>query len=562
MRQHQLVGSADKLLRELAVAVAGLLTACTGSIGDPGEDGNGTTESSICAVDTPIRRMTRVEYNRTTRDLFGFDVDVADQFVAEEESNGFNNQAKSLTVSELHVDQFMQAAEMLSEEATLDMAKLLPSCDPASEGDAKCAEVFIETFGKRAFRRPLTAEEKGNYKSLFDTALSDPELATFEVGIQLVIQAMLQSPQFLYRVEFGTPDPVEADIVLLDDWEMASRLSYLVWGSMPDEELFSLAESGKLRTKEALEAQARRMLEDPRAREAVRTFHEQWLQLGHLDAVSKDPIAYPNFSTELIPLWREETAAFVESVVFDGEGTVEELLGADYTMMNADLAAFYGVTGEDAPTGSEFVKVKVDASQRAGFLTHSSLLASHAKGDRSSPVLRGKFVREQLLCELLPLPPNDLVITPPPLDSTKTTREQFEEIGANPDCAGCHLLMNPIGFGFENFDAVGLYRTEQNDKPIDASGEVVGNEDVSGEFVGVAELAEKLAKSEDVRTCVAAQWFRFGYGRGDTKADTCSMDAIQETFASSNGNIKELLVALTQTDAFRYRREVVAGGDQ
>ncbi len=544
------------------VAVVGLLTACTGSIGDPSDDANSTSQSSICAVDTPIRRMTRVEYNRTARDLFGFDVDVASDFVAEEESNGFNNQAKSLTVSELHVDQFMQAAEVLSEEATLDMEKLLPSCNPASEGDAVCAGVFIETFGKRAFRRPLTSEEESNYQALFDKAMADPELATFEVAIQLVIQAMLQSPQFLYRVEFGAPDPVEADVVLLNDWEMASRLSYLIWGSMPDDELFALAEGGKLQTKAALEAQARRMLEDPRAREAVRTFHEQWLGLGHLQSVSKDPVAYPNFSTDLIPLWREETAAFVENVVFDGEGTVEELLAADYTMMNADLAAFYGVTGPDAPTGSEFVKVKVDPSERAGVLTQSSLLASHAKGDRSSPVLRGKFVREQLLCELLPLPPNNLVITPPPLDSSKTTREQFEEIGANPDCAGCHLLMNPIGFGFENFDAVGLYRTEQNDKPIDASGEIVGNEDVAGEFVGVAELAEKLAGSEDVRSCVAAQWFRFGYGRGDTQADICSMDSIQETFAASNGNIKELLVALTQTDAFRYRREVVAGGDQ
>ena len=358
------------------------------------------------------------------------------------------------------------------------------------------------------------------------------------------------------------PSPVEADVVLLDDWETASRLSYLLWGSMPDDELFAAAASGKLRTPVELEAQARRMLEDPRAREAVRTFHEQWLGLGHLEAVSKDPIAYPNFYPGLIPLWREETAAFVENVIFDGAGDVDSLLAADYTMMNAELAEFYGVTSPDAPTGTEFVKVKVDPSERAGVLTQGSLLASHAKGDRSSPVLRGKFVREQLLCELLPLPPNDLVITPPPLDSTKTTREQFEEIGANPDCAGCHLMMNPIGFGFENFDAVGLYREEQNGKTIDASGEVVGNDEVGGEFNGVAELAERLAGSEDVRSCVAAQWFRFGYGRGDTEADICSMDNLQETFAASGGNIKELLVALTQTDAFRYRREVVAGGDQ
>lgn len=332
---------------------------------------------------------------------------------------------------------------------------------------------------------------------------------------------------------------------------------------MPDEELFAQAEAGALRQSAQIEAQARRMLADPRARDAVRSFHEQWLGLGHLGTVSKDPIAYPNFSTDLLPLFREETVAYAEHVVFEGSGTVSELLLSDYTLMNADLAAFYGLSGPDAPQGAEFEKVTVDTTERAGVLTHASILAVHASGDRSSPVLRGKFVREQILCELLPLPPNDLVIEPPPLDPEKTTREQFEEIGANPDCASCHALMNPIGFGFENFDALGLYRTEQNGKPIDASGEIVGTEDVAGPFDGVVELANKLAGSEDVRRCVAAQWFRFGYGRGDTEADTCSMDHVQEVFTESGGDIRELLVALTQTDAFRHRRQVVAeGGDQ
>jgi hypothetical protein len=186
-------------------------------------------------------------------------------------------------------------------------------------------------------------------------------------------------------------------------------------------------------------------------------------------------------------------------------------------------------------------------------------MATHANSNQSSPVFRGKFVREQLMCDTLPPPPNNLVIVPPELDPGKTTKEQFEEIGANPACAGCHSLMNPIGFIFEHYDGIGQWRDQQNGKVIDATGEVIKTDDIDGEYDGAIELASALAGSTQVQECVASQWFRFAYNRTVTPEDTCSIEQLNDVFVSSNFNVKELLVALTQTNAFLYRRSVDLG---
>jgi hypothetical protein len=555
--------------RSIALAsllVAGVATgACIGSIGDGSPngdgDGNGTAKSSLCAVDTPIRRLTRFEYNNTVRDLVGDTTAPASGFPPEEEVQGFNNQAGALTVSSVLAERYMKAAEGVAERAVTDMQALLPDCDPASEGNDVCAQQFIETFGKRAYRRPLTEEESSRLQALFDTALADTDFGTFQEGIRFVLMAMLQAPSFLYRPEFGGAKPVDVDVVALDSWEMATKLSYMLWNTMPDEELFQAAEKNELVTKEQLAAQARRMLEDDKAKDAVRNFHRQWLLLTHIDTVSKDTVVYPNYDDALRPLWKEEIERFLEHVVLEGESTLQAMLTANYTFANAELAAFYGadLTGT-APSGSGFEKVDVDPQHRAGFLTMPALMATLANANQTSPVFRGKFVREQLMCDILPPPPNDLIIVPPELDPDKTTREQFEEIGNNPDCAHCHTLMNPIGFGFEHYDAIGQWRDQQSGKDIDATGEIVVSDDLDGFFDGAVDLANKLAASEQVATCVASQWFRFAYNRTVTPEDSCNIGPATEAFAAAGYNIKELLVALTQTDGFRYRHQVVAGG--
>jgi len=556
----------ERALRGLALScvAAVSLAGCVGEIGD-GDSGDDTHTSSdaLCVVDTPLRRMTRFEYNNTVRDLLGDTTHPADRLPPEEEIKGFDNQAAALTVSDLLAEQYMKVSEDVATRATADIAKLVPDCDPATAGDDACATEFIAKFGTKAFRRPITADEQARYLALFDGALADPDMGTFAVGLELVIEAMLQSPEFLYRPEFGVEKPVIADVVRLNDWEIASKLSFMLWNSMPDDELFTAAEAGKLETKAQIEEQARRMLKDDRARDAIWNFHQQWLGVTHLDSISKDTTVYPEFSDAVTPLWSEELREFTESVVVDGDGKLSTLLTAPYSYMNADLAALYGqdVTGP-APTGSEFEKVSLDPNRRAGILTQGAVLATLAKGNRTSPVYRGKFVREQLLCEALPLPPANLVIVPPDLDPNKTTREQFEEIGKNPDCSSCHTLMNPIGFGFEHYDAIGLWRDTQNDKPIDASGEIIGSDDVNGTFDGAVELADQLVGSEEVAHCVASQWFRFSYNRTVTADDQCNVDAINEKFAASDYDIRELLVALTQTDTFLYRHQVVSSGGQ
>jgi hypothetical protein len=547
------------------------LLSCSGAIGGAGGGGderavNDNVAESLCVVDTPIRRLTRFEYNNTVRDLLGDTSNPADALPPEEEVAGFNNQAAALTSSDLLIEQYMKVAEGVGARAVLDMNALLPDCDPGLEGDDACALSFIRDFGVRAFRRPLSQVETDRLKSVFDWAIGDADLGRFQDGIQVVIEAALQSPSFLYRPELGGEDPVEGDVVPFTSWEMATKLSYMLWNTMPDAELFAAAEADALTTKDQIAAQATRMLDDAKARDLIRNFHTQWLLLTHLDSVTKDTNVYPDFSGSLRPLWTEEIQAFVEHVILEGDGSLQTLLTADYSFMNEELAGFYGDDVLDSVAGPEFRQVQLDPERRGGLLTTAGLMATHANVNQSSPVFRGKFVREQLMCNTLPLPPNDLVIEPPELDPTKTTKEQFEEIGANPACAGCHTLMNPSGFIFEHYDGVGQWRDQQNGIPIDAVGEVVQTDDIDGEYDGALEFAAALAGSTQVQECVSSQWFRFAYNRTVTAEDSCSVEQLNDVFRASDFNVRALLGALTQTNAFLYRRAVElepeAGGAQ
>ncbi len=506
----------------------------------------------------PIRRLTRVEYNNTVYQLLGDSSRPADAFPPDEEAGGFDNQAAVLVVSPLLAEHYMNAAEDLASAHAPTLVQALPSCLGSTTATNACdgdVEAFLRSFGTRAYRRPLTDDEILDYVDLFHqgTVLGD-DLYSVSVGLEMVVQAMLQSPHFLYRVEFGLPES-DGDVVALTSYEVASRLSYLLWNTMPDGALFEAAEADLLRTPEQIEIQARRMISTPRAREAVKNFHRQWLHLDdiepHITASGKNLAVYPDYNDELPMLWRRETEAFLDYAVFEQDANLETLFTAPYTLMNAELAEFYGVTG---PTGVEFVRVDLDPSKFAGFLTHAGLLALLAKPDRSSPIHRGKFVRETLFCQPPPPPPASIP-EPPSVDESQTTREQFSQHSKDPSCQGCHQLMDPIGFGFEHFDGIGRYRETEWGQAIDASGELTVT-DVDGPFDGVVDLAARLASSEQVKDCVAEQWFRFGYGRGPTEEDSCSVDMIQTAFAAADYDIKELIIALTQTPAFRTRHAV------
>jgi hypothetical protein len=500
----------------------------------------------------PIRRMTHFEYNATVRDLLGDQTHPADSFGMEEEALGFNNNAANLVTSSALAEKYMAAAEAIAARATQSLATLLP-CDPALAGERACAEQFIQSFGQRAFRRPLEPEEVTLFLEQFDTGLADGD---FTAGIQMVIETALQSPAFLYRVEFGAVPTAGQTVVRLSSWETAARLSYLIWGSMPDEPLFAAAAAEELSTPEQIAAQARRLLDDPKARDAVANFHQQWLDYNRIANVTKDVTLFPEWTTSVGGLMREEARAFLDDAVFGANGSLASLLTSSSGFLNADLAAFYGVTG---PAGATFEPVALDPTQRAGVLTLGSLLTINAHSNQTSPVHRGLLVRERFLCDPVPPPPPDVMVQAPAPNPNSTARERFAEHSVNSACGGCHSLMDPLGFGFENYDAMGRYRTEENGLPIDATGMLTAS-DVDGPYVGVIELASKLAASQDVESCYVKQWFRYGYGRGETATDSCSLATLTDRFAAAQGNIKELLVALTQTDAFLYRP--VAGGEQ
>ncbi|MFT7520608.1 MAG: hypothetical protein ACI9MC_002758, partial [Kiritimatiellia bacterium] len=452
------------------------------------------------------------------------------------------------------------AAEELAAKHAPDEIARLNGCSSPVDTTActTSAKSWVQRFGLRAFRRPLTSEERARYEDLFVIGTTLGEDASYDPtsGVELVLSGMLQSPAFLYRVEFGQPDPVQGDVVPLTSYEMASRLSYFFWGTMPDDALLEAAAADELQDPVQIERHARRLLDAQRSRPAIRHFHRQWL---HLDEVvtkvrsaGKDYEVYPDYRPFKLPLLQEETEAFLEAVIFEGEGTVEEMYTASWSMRNEELSDWYGDT---PPSGASFTRVDRDPSIHSGFLSHAGLMMLYAKPDRTSPVKRGHWVRERLLCDPPPSPP-DVVPDPPTVDETQTTRDQFEQHQVDPNCAGCHKLMDPIGFGFENFDGLGKFRETQNGQQIDASGYFYRTNDLDGDFYGVVDLGQKLGNSQQVRDCVAKQWFRYAHGRALSEDDSCSMDSALDRFEQGEFSVRELLVALALTDAFRYRHAV------
>ncbi len=541
--------------------------------GAPGTSGPGVTNvpgapaappergaSTMCKAVDPgpqvIRRLTRREYTNTVRDLLGAAGDPGSVFPPENVVHSFDNEAVSLTASPELIEGYTDAAIRLATDAVDNKLATITGCDPVTAGEDVCAGKFIDSFGKRAYRRPLTAEDR---TILMDMYSQGKASSGFKGGIRVALATMLGSVHFLYRVEFGAAPKAGQTVTTLTSWEMATRLSYLIWRTMPDTALMAAAESNKLGTSDEIGAQVTRMLADPRARDTVADFHEQWLRLRGLDGLTKDTKVYPAFKAETPALMKQETLKFVDSVVWDGDGTLTQLYTAPFTFVNTALATYYGLP---APTGTGFQKVPGDTQGRAGLLTQGGLMSVLAQENQTHPIRRGAFVRKDLLCQVLQPPPNGVKIEFPPVDKALTGRERFVQHRADPNCAACHTLTDPIGFGLENFDGIGQYRQTENGKMIDVTGEVVGLKG-GGKFNGAAELGALLAKSEEAGDCVALAWFRYGYGRdADGTADACSLDVLKRSFAGSNFKVKDLIVALAKTDAFQFRRVVTAGGAQ
>ena len=533
-------------------------TRGSGSSSNPGS-GGGSGVVAACPstgiTPTPLRRLTRFEYANTVKDLLGVDPSAANDLPADEVTNGFDNNAAVLTVSSLHAEKYVTVSETLAKAAVQNLSNLT-TCDTKAKGEDACALDFARKFGRRAYRRPTTSDDESLLMAAYQAGRNG---GSYSEGIEVMIRAALQSTHFLYRLETTTPSDTKAPLVALSPYELATRLSYLIWSTGPDDALLDDAGNGKLNTKDAVAKRARAMFQDPKARPAIIDFYNQWVGTSRLNIITKSTTLFPSYSSDVREAMTQELPAFVAYVLWSGDRTLNTLLTSPLAFITAPLAPIYGVTMPRQDDGTPQMVMTKPEQNRAGILTQAAVMAVQAHPDQTSPVLRGKFVRTNLLCQPPPPPPPDVNTTPPDVSAGGTARERFgAHLMAGSTCMGCHQLMDPIGFAFENYDAIGQYRTKDGTEDIDASGAILGSADpaLMGDFDGVKQLAGMLANSEQVRDCVATQWFRYAAGRSEGDDDACSLSTLQGTFASSGGDLVELVVAMTQTDAFWYRAPI------
>lgn len=494
-----------------------------------------------------MRRLTRTEFNHVVFDLLGDDSAPAKAFPAEEVVAGFDNNAEALTLPPVLAQAMVGLAPRLAAMA-IDRGRSTSSPCLAKTPDLACARSFLGAFGLKAWRRPVSEAELDSLMQVVELGAKNQDVAH---GLNLATQALLLSPAFLFRIEEGTGEAAEGKPgwVRPTPYELAARLSFLLWRSVPDDELLALASSGKLADAATIKAQAERMLDDARAERLILDLHTQWWDLEKATVINKDPDIFKNWKDEMGGLFRQETEAFVLHTF--REGKIADLLAADFSFLNETLAGYYGIPGVK---GANFQKVALPKeSQRRGFLTQGSFLATHAGFDQSSPTLRGAFVRQRILCDDLPPPPEDVDNTPPSTSATKTTRERYERISDDPSCAVCHRQIDPIGFGLEAFDAAAGLRTTENGISVDVRGNVLGHEPAT--FEGASQLAELLGGSEAFVDCATKQWFRFATGRLETANNEPSLVDLQQRVKDGGGNVRSLILALTQSDDFLLLRK-------
>lgn len=503
-----------------------------------------------------LHRLTNSQYNNTVRDLLGEESNPADQFPPEDFVNGFKGQYQTQDIGPLRADAYSAAAEKLARNAFRggDTHGLIP-CKPASPADTACATKFIRTFGLRAFRQPLSDSDVRRYGALFEREASAQH--DFLRGAQIVVEAMLQSPEFLFRIENGE-NPAWRP------YEAASKLSYFLWDSMPDAALFRAAAKGELNTPAGFERVARRMLADRRAHRSVDEYVSEWLRFDRVLSAVKDRRAYPQFTPELAQAMTDETRRLIADAVWNNRNFLD-IFTANYAFVNADLAGVYGVS---APA-EEFAKVSFPAtSDRAGLTGEAGFLSLTSKPGETSPTARGLFVREQFLCQRVPDPPPGVNTNLPQLseDRPMTNRERLAVHRNNESCATCHNLIDPIGFGLEKYDGIGRHRDnlklrilsmahDQLDKkpktfelPLDTSGHIAGIPD--SDFASPKDLGRILAASAQCQQCMAKQLFRYEEGRLETPADRPVLDKIVADFRDSGYKFQELMISVVKWTQF------------
>lgn len=518
-----------------AIALAAGLSSCTGDIGDG--PGGPTPEGAQAATFSGARRLTRTEYDDTIRDLLDDPSNAGFALLPEDVNDPFDNDYHTQKVSPALIEAAETLAVGAAERAVANpavMAKIVP-CTPAGPSDGACLGQFAKSFGRRAFRRPLSDAEVQQYVDQFQPFAVEGN--SFDLGVKLVLSAMLQDVEFLYRVEIGTPVASLPGVFQLNDFEIGTRLSYFITGSTPPDWLLDQAETGALRSPEQIRAAAEQLFADQRARARVDRFHALWLgyhQLRH--------------SAELTAELRAESRALVDKIVMDDKADYLQLFRSEQTYLTDYLAGHYGYPPPGAASWMTY------PDERRGILSHGSVLSSFGKFADTSPTQRGIFIRTRLLCQEVPKPPPDVDTDAPPGEATGNCKSDRYAAHNQGGCYDCHKLMDPIGFGLENYDNQGRYRTTEDGKPecsIPGEGAIDG----VGSFSGPAELAELAIGSGALEACVVSQVYRFAVGRREDPDDDPVLNELTTRFEEGGNRFDQLMLDLVSQPSFGFRKE-------
>jgi hypothetical protein len=561
------------LYRARVAAIAIVCSGCTGSIGsDPGGStaggsggggpttgsggaagSSGPTNPTVCTGVTPtkastrrVRRLSQREYFNVVSDLLGPDVAANAQGMLPFEPTiaGFDNQDVALRASSAFQEAISNVAQKLS--AMVDATKVAPCATPA--GSPACLQTFAQSFARKAYGRTPTADEL--QRLLAAGSMGD----SYANSVQLVVETVLQSPYMLYASELGPDAPASSPSVTLTQQEIASQLSLLVTGARPDDDLLRAADDGRLSSHDDLASVVVRLLATPRAKEQLRLFVKGWINVGPVADAPKNPEVFPSLTPTVVGAMQQELDGFINAKVNAGEGTFLSLLSDTNADIPAGLAPIYG---DDLRTQNGISTL--DPQRRRGILSLPGVLTYHSADQHSGPIERGLLVRRQLYCQDVPPPPPSVLqqIQQHPIDPSdkaRTTRQKYEEHKTQAFCAACHSQFDPIGFGMEEMDGIGRFRTLENGLPVDSSGNL-SSTDVDGPFVGVAQLSQKLASSQMFATCFVWQFFRFAESRVAEPSEQCLVAEWAKSFANGGGHFRDLFVGYVTSADFSARKE-------
>ncbi|HEY5947946.1 MAG TPA: DUF1592 domain-containing protein [Kofleriaceae bacterium] len=491
-------------------------------------------------------RLTHAQWEATVQDLFHLPqaAGLSAAFTPDPQLGRFDNNIARLATSSGLWHDYQLAAETIAERVVTDPAIYGQLVSNPATADAR---EFITSFGLRAFRRPLKDDEIQRYLDLFNAGAAVwPQHDAFTAGVRQTIAGMLQSPFFLYRTELSA---TKLGIgIPLDNYEVASRLSYLFWNSMPDDELFAAAKDGKLADADGVREQASRLFDDPRTQAQFRRFHFQAFKVSQYGDLDKNTTTFPSWRKEVGGMMQEEALRFLDNIV-SHDGGVAELLTSTKAYVNADLAKIYGLPGS---FGADYQEVDLDPTVRAGLLTRAGFLAKNATLTESDPIHRGVFINLDIICRPISAPPN---IPSNLMKTGNTTREKVDSITGEGTCGeGCHhTIINPLGFAFENYDAVGAYRTSDNGYPVNAADSYTFPDGRTITYSNAVELSKQLAEAPEVHACYSQQLLEFMLGRDLQQIDKVIVRDMAAQSLHDKLSIKELVLSVVTSNTFRVR---------